>query len=272
MGCPMAGRAICRGNWGMLCKERWRELLETENTHWHRKPENDLIIVYIAHFPPHIRSAYTTWARSQRKVGRWLSSWRKTWRVLLTGVGTGLGVQEHVRKMGKGFKAELHGGLHSVPRHGQAGLGRPRETTAEVTPRSRRGLPVAPPHPGRGTGALEGGGGAVPQGLSCTPEFHLENSTPEGTYQKPASLEIVHNCSSFTLILHQDKLVLHIHYKIHYVYIHLLLETFHSKVRVFVFFSFKFVPIIIWIFSLFFIHLIIYVYTPNIFSMNYIIV
>ena len=42
------------------------------------------------------------------------SSWRKTWRVLLTGVGTGLSVQEHTMALGKSFKAELHG-LHCVP-------------------------------------------------------------------------------------------------------------------------------------------------------------
>ena len=41
------------------------------------------------------------------------SSWRKTWRVLLTGVGTGLSIQEHMT-LGKSFKVELHG-LHCVP-------------------------------------------------------------------------------------------------------------------------------------------------------------
>lgn len=75
--------------------------------------------------------------------------------MLLTGVGTGLRVQEHVRQSSTGVSI-------LAPRHGQAGLGRPGETMAHVTPRSR--LVSQGPLPFRGgAGALGGGGGAVPR-------------------------------------------------------------------------------------------------------------
>ena len=98
------------------------------------------------------------------------SSWRKTWRVLLTGVGTGLGAQEYVMKLGKSFKAELHG-LHSVP---QTQPGRPGLILGE---HSR-----CHPDESAGPSPCGAGGRAVPQGLSCTPELHLENSTSKATY------------------------------------------------------------------------------------------